>query len=102
MFDFFRSAIALRHAHPALRGGEFHPLYAKDRQYAFVRRDGAERLLVAVNAADDMAEISIPVGEHIPDGAMLQPLLGDLAAEAVSGGQVTVRIPARCGGVFAC
>ena len=100
MLDFFRSAIALRRAHPALRGGEFHPLYAKDRQYAFVRRNEAETLLVAINAADDKAEISIPVGKHIPDGTVCQPLLGELAADAVSGNRVTVRMPARSGGVF--
>ena len=100
MLDYFRRAISLRHAHPAFRGGEFHELYAEERQYAFVRCNAAETLLVVVNAGDDVARISIPVHEYFDEGTTLRALFGDLAADVVGKGRVAVKVPARWGGVF--
>lgn len=100
MLDFFRQAIAMRHAHPVLRDGEFHQVYAQDRQYAFVRCNERETLLVVLNAADDAIEVRMPVGAHLEEGAVLRPVLGNLAAEAVHNGEVTLKLPARWGGVF--
>jgi cyclomaltodextrinase / maltogenic alpha-amylase / neopullulanase len=100
MLDFFRHATALRHAHPALRGGEFHQVYAQDRQYAFVRRDDAETLLVVINASDDPAEVRLPVSGYFGEGATLHPLFGDLSAIAVRDGHVAIKMHARSGGVL--
>ena len=82
MLDFFRRAIALRHAHPALRRGRFEELYAHARQYAFLRHDNDESLLVVLNAGDEAAQIRVPVGRHVSDGESLKPLLGEAAAGA--------------------
>ena len=71
MLDFFRQAIALRHAHPVLRRGRFEELYAHAQQYAFLRHDNDETLLVVLNAGDEAAQISVPVGPHISDGESL-------------------------------
>ncbi|MHB8897751.1 MAG: glycoside hydrolase family 13 protein [Thermoguttaceae bacterium] len=100
MLDYFCSAIALRHAHPALRSGTFHQVYAENRQYAFVRRHESETLLVVVNAGDDATEISIPVLGSFAEGSVLRPVLGDLAAGAVHEGRLALRMPGRWGGVF--
>ena len=100
MFDYFRRAIALRHAHPVLRRGRFEQLYAHARQYAFLRQDNDETLLVVLNAGDEAARISVPLGRHVSDGESLEPLWGDAAAGAVVDGHSLVSVPARAGAVF--
>ena len=100
--DFFRQAIALRHAHPVLRRGHFEELYAHGRQYAFLRHDNDERLLVVLNAGNEAAQISVPVGQYISDGESLKPLFGALAAGTVQYGHSALSIPPRTGGAFSC
>ncbi len=100
MLDFFRRAIALRRSHPALRGGRFHQLYAKDRQYAFLRQLETETLLVVLNAADDAAEIEIRLGKQTASGSAPRVLFGELAAD-VLGERVRITLPGRAGGVLA-
>jgi glycosidase len=98
--DFFRRAIALRHAHPVLRHGRFEQLYAHARQYAFLRHDAGAALLVVLNAGDEAAQVSVPVGGHFSDGESLEPLWGDVAADVVEGGHLLLDVPARAGGVL--
>ncbi len=100
MLEFFRQVIALRHAHPVLRRGEFHQVYAHGRQYAFVRRDQSESLLVILNASDDPAEFRVPVSDYYPDGERLEARLGNTSATTVRGGQVAISVRSREGEVF--
>jgi len=100
MLDYFRRAIALRHSHPALRSGEFNQIYAQGRQFAFVRCNEQGTLLIVLNASDDPAEVSVPVGTHLPNGVRLRPLFGDVTVGAVGDGMITIRLPARSGGVM--
>ncbi len=100
MLDFFRRAIALRHAHSALRRGRFDEVYARARHYAFLRRDDNETLLVVLNAGDDAAEISVPVGPYVADGESLKPLLGQVAARPMERGHVVLSVPPRAGAVL--
>ncbi|MCP4835629.1 MAG: DUF3459 domain-containing protein [Phycisphaera sp.] len=60
---FYRDAIALRKAHPALRTGSFTTILTDDEQdvMAFVREDDSEEVLVVLNAGEDEARISLPV-----------------------------------------
>ena len=51
LLAYTRRCIALRHAHPALRTGEFLPLQAEAGVYAFARRLGGETLVVAFNTS---------------------------------------------------
>ena len=98
--DFFRQAIALRHAHPVLRRGHFEELYAQAQQYAFLRHDNDETLLVVLNAGNETAQISVPVGRYISDGKSLMPLFGAVAAGTVQRGHSALRIPPRTGAVL--
>ncbi|MBN1854832.1 MAG: glycoside hydrolase family 13 protein, partial [Pirellulales bacterium] len=68
MLKFFKQAIALRHAHPVLRDGAFAQLYAANQQYAFVRHNDLERIMVILNAADGPESIQIPTGSYFPEG----------------------------------
>jgi len=101
MLQYFREVIALRHAHPALRRGEFVQRYADSRHYAFVRHDACETLLVILNAGDEPAEIKVPVRRFFSDGELLTPLLGRVTESTVHDGHVAIAIPARTGAVLA-
>ena len=101
MLDFFRQVILLRHAHPALRLGQFDEVYA--REIGNMRIAGAtmtQTLLVVLNAGDDAAQISVPLGSNVPDGASLTPIFGAAAAGTVAGGHAALGVPPRTGCVY--
>lgn len=50
--------IAQRKKYPALQKGLFSEIYRTHQQYAFLREDGGERLLAAVNSAESPATIT--------------------------------------------
>lgn len=60
--QFYRSAIALRRSHAALRVGGFRTVIADDAQdlWVFVREDADEEVLVALNASDSDARFDLP------------------------------------------
>lgn len=105
LLAYFKAAIALRHAHPVLRRGEFTPLYSQGNVFAFVRHGEGEPLLVALNVGNDAATVSVPVGGHFKAGASLQTLLTSNGATGgeeveVQDGQAALRLPAREGAVL--
>jgi glycosidase len=55
MLDLHKQLIALRHAHPALRVGDYHVLSAEGHLYVFARSLPEETLIVAVNAGTEKA-----------------------------------------------
>jgi glycosidase len=54
-----RSLAALRQQHAALRVGRYRELHVASEQFAFARDHEAERVIVAVNAAPEAAEVTI-------------------------------------------
>ena len=62
MLAFYRRAIALRRAHPALRTGDFRTVLADDAQdtWVFARAGSGEEVLVALNASDRPATVELP------------------------------------------
>lgn len=65
VFDFYRSAIALRKDHPALQGAKVCFLGSDDQAMTFsmVRGGPGETLVVAFNRGDQPSEISFPSPE---------------------------------------
>ncbi len=59
--DFVKRLAALRHAHPALRRGTYHQLFAKDDIYAFARCTADETVIVVINAGSDATIADIPL-----------------------------------------
>ena len=92
--NFFKKTIALRHAHPALRTGEFLTLYAQDTIYALGRQQDDDRVLVAFNVSRGVAEASINVGEFLPEGTVLCDAFKK-DKYTVTNGQVDLRILPR-------
>ncbi|WP_217593240.1 alpha-glycosidase [Cohnella sp. GbtcB17] len=65
LFDFFRSLIALRKAHPALRGSglAFVPIESQPQVLAYERWDANERFLIVVNNQERPVSIDVPVAQ---------------------------------------
>lgn len=59
--NFYKKAIALHHAHPALTLGTYAPVDEKNKRVlAYLRRGETETLLVAINLSDKQAKVSFP------------------------------------------
>jgi cyclomaltodextrinase len=100
MLQFFRDAIALRHAHPALRRGSLQQLYADQRQYAYARRDDSETLLVVLNADEQSSALHVPVRDIVPEGGAVRLLFGAADTAPVQNGHLQLTIPPRAGVVL--
>jgi glycosidase len=92
--DYFKKAVALRHAHPALRRGDYHTLYGEGTVYALGRGLGEDRILAAFNAGTSPQEVVLPVGEFVPDGAVLSNVWGS-DTYTVSAGRIGIRLPSQ-------
>ena len=94
--NFVKKTIALRHAHPSLRRGDYVTLLAKDTIYALGRQLNEDRVVVAFNVGLSIAEARIPVGEFIPEGAVLRDAFKRDEA-TVQNGEIVVSIFPRSG-----
>lgn len=97
LLEYFKGAIALRHAHPALRRGQFVQLYAAGDVFAFARHDERETLIVALNAAAEPREVSLPAGAYFRNGTSLRHAFGQGVARPVSAGHIAILLPPREG-----
>jgi glycosidase len=100
MLAYFREVIALRHAHPALRRGSYHELYAQGEVYAFARKLADEVVVTAVNVSTQPQTIAMPVNELLVYGAVLQPIFGEKDEVLVGDGRLQLTLPARSGVVL--
>ena len=64
ILEYHRQLITLRHTHAALRIGEYQTLYAEGQIYVFARILAEEVLVIAVNAGNETAEVSIQPSWH--------------------------------------
>ncbi|MFQ5854046.1 MAG: glycoside hydrolase family 13 protein [Anaerolineae bacterium] len=97
--DFVKRCIALRHAHPALRRGDYTRLHARDEVYAFGRRLNSETLIIALNNGLSEATVDIDVAGYLPDGALMVDVWGEAVATAEDG-ELPLSIPMRSGCVM--
>jgi cyclomaltodextrinase / maltogenic alpha-amylase / neopullulanase len=101
LLDFFKAAIALRHGRAVLRRGHFYQLYARERVFAFARRDEEDTVVVLLNAGEEEAAFNLPLGAYFDDGSQLQPIFGEARIEVVKDGEAAVVVPPRQGVVLA-
>ena len=85
LLAYTRRCIALRHAHPALRTGEFLPLQAEAGVYAFARRLGGEVLVVAFNTSRAGRPLALPAVEVLPEGSAWKDALAGGTARVEGG-----------------
>jgi alpha-glucosidase len=62
VLEFYRALLAFRKAHPALAKGSIELLEASGDVLAFIRTEGAERLLCVFNMGANAAEFIVPSG----------------------------------------
>ncbi len=104
LHDFVAGAAALRHAHPALRRGEFAIVGAEGTACAYRRADAAETLVVCLNAGDGPVRLDLALSGL--DGRTLVPATwagGTWAAGEVvpvSDAHASVELPARQGRIL--
>src|SRR5581483_5752899 len=104
---FYTKLAHLRKQYPALRTGSFTTLLTGDTQesgtaantYAFARSLGGASAVVALNNGAAANTATIPVGGFFADGTELQDALSG-ATYNVSGGNVSLALPARTGAVL--
>jgi glycosidase len=113
LVSFYTSLGVLRRHHPALRTGSFAPLLMGDltasstdnNTFAFARTDTGEKIIVVMNNGTTANTATIPVGAYFADGTILTDVLGSSsfapnATFTVSGGNITVNLPARSGAII--
>jgi len=62
LLAFYKGAIRLRHQNPVLRTGNFEPLYAEGKVYAFRRALDRSRAVVIFNAGAEAAQVELDLG----------------------------------------
>jgi hypothetical protein len=116
LINFYTTLGTFRRNHPALRTGSFEALLMGDitpsatdnNTFAFARVLESDKVIVVMNNGSTANTATIPVGAYYADGTVLHDHLGNssfgasrnLMASTVSGGMITVTIPARSGAVF--
>lgn len=93
---YFKQAIALRRAHPALRTGAYQALYAHDGVYAFARRLGDDYVVVALNTVRARRHFQLPLTEHQAGHGPWQVLLGE-GTTVPHGPLLDIMLPPRAG-----
>jgi glycosidase len=97
LHDYYRSLIALRHAHPALRTGSFRTVSTKGMVYGYVRSDGEEDFLVALNAGRQGAEMEVDLAAWGGKVKATDMLSGETADWS---GTARVKLDGEAGRVF--
>ena len=72
-----KTYIQLRHAHPALRTGDYIPLFAESDILAFMRKDDKESLIIIINTSATAYNIDIHMKDLLPEGTVLKDQLSD-------------------------
>lgn len=98
LLEFYRAAIAMRRAHPALRTGDFACLYARERTVAYRRRLGEAEVMVAFNAGRGADTLRLPTGRK--DYRQIWPPESRGAATA-AGGELVLDLPPQSAVVMA-
>jgi glycosidase len=100
IWQHIRTLTHLRAQMAPLRRGSQTTLYQTDKQWAYARILGKEAILVVFNNDTSPATFTVPVAPAgIADGVTLTDRLGT-AAVRVTGGAVSITLPARTSAVF--
>jgi neopullulanase len=102
LLNFYKEAITLRHAHPALRTGSYQTLLAEKNVFAFGREGYGESVVVAMNNGKRPAKVTISLqGGSLAQGQPYQAIFGQGNYQPQAGALVDVAIPAQSGVVLA-
>lgn len=98
LLDYVKRCVGLRKKHVALRTGAFKVIYAIDKTVVYLREQGDEKLIVALNSGPQAATIDVFTREVLPDGVSLKTIFGKPASyQTVNGSLTGLTIPKREG-----
>jgi neopullulanase len=94
LLNFYRAAIKLRQAHPALQTGDFAFLHAQGKTVVYRRRLGGQEILVAFNAGKHAQTVNLPATSL--SHAAYRPIWPAPGAEIrVEDGKLSLTLPAQ-------
>ena len=97
---YVQRCIALRKHYAALRRGDLGWLLAEEGVVAYVRRLGAEVVVVVLNSNYRPVTLDLPVEGHLEEGAAVHDVW-DGRSQSVQGGKLeALHVPGRSGVVF--
>lgn len=99
-FENLRRMLALRKAHPALRGPTTKVLVADEALLVYLREGGGERAVVAINASDVALPVTAELGGAFPDGTSLADALEPSRRAPVAGGRISLRLAPQSAAVL--
>ncbi len=107
LINFYALLGGLRRGYSALRTGNFETLLPGDltpevtdnNTFAFVRADAGKKIIVVLNNGAASNTAVIAVGAYFPDDTVLTDALS-IGVYTVSGGSITVTLPARSGAII--
>ncbi|MFH1907851.1 MAG: glycoside hydrolase family 13 protein [Chloroflexota bacterium] len=95
LLSYTKACVSLRQAHPALRRGSFHRLYANDGVYVFGRKLNDETLVTALNAAEQGRTVDIAVDALGLTNGPLATIFGEASAEIQKGKILALKLAPR-------
>lgn len=81
----YRTCIALRRAHPALRTGDFTILQAQGQVLTYLRRRGEDQAVVVLNRSAQTLHLDVAAGASLPEGSIWRDALGSGTAQVTNG-----------------
>ncbi|WP_299404567.1 glycoside hydrolase family 13 protein [Acaryochloris sp. IP29b_bin.148] len=99
-----KQLIQIRHAHPALRMGQYQGLYAKDQVYIFSRFLDENRLIVAINCGSDAVSTPLDLSLLPYPISRVEVLYGNASTAhsttSISKNLIDFHLPARQGSIL--
>ncbi len=95
LLEYFRRAIALRHAYPAARTGSFTSLFGQNGVYAYMRELDGQQLIAVFNTNKQPVTVGLPLPQGAADGLTYNAIWGAGSYISGSGMLANVMVPAR-------
>lgn len=70
--SFIQQMISIRMSFPALRRGEFIPLFHENQTFAFSRALGEQKMFIVINNGGENYSKQLPIGDHEFNGSVWQ------------------------------
>ncbi len=100
IFEWTKRAVALRHAHRALRDGKFQIIFASNHTVAYLRQHHDERLIVIFNVSQHDESFKMPLQGVVSAGEQLMPVFGNPLEMQIAQSIAHIRMAARDGVVL--
>jgi alpha-glucosidase len=92
-----KTLISLRNQHPALRTGDFIPLFGGNQVIAYCRKNQTETIVVIINNNNTDVTLGVDMKRNVPSNTNLKDLLTGKDLVVENGWLHKVDLPAKSG-----